>query len=159
MSSGGLSSTRPISSHFTHSLYTTGTLPAVALVAIPRLSGFVSPCGPFKWTLLRNQQFLPPRQPPTARGYEALSFQLWNPVQKSGPGARITHSQGIFPNFYPPHMEVGPSIPLLLLSPLRPIHILFTQTLWLCPSNHLDEYGFFKSLVVGFPYSSIFWQF
>ena len=31
--------------------------------------------------------------------------------------------------------------------------------LHLCPLTYLDGYGYFKSLVVGLPYSSIFWQF
>ena len=75
----------PISSHFTPLPYVTGTLPAVALLVNPRVGGFVyvlSLCGPFKWTLLRNWQFLLPPQPPlvfTSRSYGDLSFWCWNP--------------------------------------------------------------------------------
>ena len=77
--SGGLPSSHPISSHFTHFLYATGTLPAIALVVNPRVGGFVCilrPCGPFKWTLLKIWQFLLLIQPPlvfTARSYGDLS--------------------------------------------------------------------------------------
>ena len=83
--SGGLPSSHPISSHFTHFLYATGTLPAIALVVNPRVGGFVcilSPCGPFKWTLLRNQQFLLLPQLPlvfTASSCEALFSWCWTP--------------------------------------------------------------------------------
>ena len=50
------------------------------------------------------------------------------------PGARIAHSQGISPDFYPPHVNVGPSILL------QPLHLPFHATtplhlfLWLHPS-------------------------
>ena len=33
------------------------------------------------------------------------------------PGAGITHPQDIPPNFYLPHMNVGPPVPVLLLPP------------------------------------------
>ena len=49
-------------------------------------SGWVCICsrtmGPFKWTLLRDWQFLPLLKPPlgfTARSYQALFFWHWNP--------------------------------------------------------------------------------
>ena len=51
----------------------------------PRVGGFeyvLSPCGHFKWTLLKIQQFLPPSQPPlifTARNFGDLSSWHWNP--------------------------------------------------------------------------------
>ena len=84
----GFASARPISSHFTqltHFPYSTGTLPAVALVVNPRVGVFVyvlSLCGPFKRTSLKIQQFLLPPQPPlifTARRYGDLSSWHWNP--------------------------------------------------------------------------------
>ena len=76
------------------------------------------------------------------------------------PGAGIAGSQGNPPDFYPSQVNVGLLVPVLPL-PL-PVH----PTLHLCvsppclrfstPPTHLDESGFFKSLVVGLPYSSIF---
>ena len=83
--SGGLPRTHPISNYFTHFLYATGVLLAVALVVIPSLGGFayvLGPCGPFKWTLLRNQQFLLPPQPPLVLQSEVmmlyfLVLELW----------------------------------------------------------------------------------
>ena len=40
-----------------------------------------------------------------------------------------------------------------------PHHILFSQLPISAPPTLLDEHCFFNSLVVGLPYSSIFWQF
>ena len=63
----------------------TGALLAVALVLNPRVGGFIfilGPWGSFKRTLLRDQQFLLLSQPAlvfTARSYEALFSQHWNP--------------------------------------------------------------------------------
>ena len=61
LASGGLLGTCSIPSHFTHSSYVTGTLPAVALVLNSRVGGFVnvlSPCRPFKGSFLKIWQFL-----------------------------------------------------------------------------------------------------
>ena len=86
LASGGLLSIHPISSHFTHFLYVTGTLPAVALGVDPRVGGFayvLSPCGSFKQSLLKIQQFLLPPQAPlgtfTTRSYGNLSFPVLEP--------------------------------------------------------------------------------
>ena len=46
------------------------------------------------------------------------------------------------PNIYPPHMGVGPSV----------LHLHVST-----PPTHLSECDFFNSLVVGLPYSLIFW--
>ena len=147
-----------------HFLYTTGALLAVALVAVPRMGGFayvLSLCGPFQQTLLKNQQFVLPPQNPlvfTARSYGALfcgtgtlGYMVW-------PRARITHSQGIPPSFYPPHMNVGLPVPLTPQLPLQ-CHTTCSllQLLISTPSTCLDEYDFLKSVVVGLPYSSTFW--
>ena len=62
LASGGLPATGPISSHFTHFLCVTDTLPAVALVVNPRVGGLVyvlNLCEPFKGTLQEIWQFLP----------------------------------------------------------------------------------------------------
>ena len=72
-------STDPISSHFTYFLYVTGILLAVALVVNPRVGGLanvLSPCGPFKWTFLRNQQFLLLPHPPLVLQPEVMSLYL-----------------------------------------------------------------------------------
>ena len=79
------------------------------------------------------------------------------------PRAGIPCSQGIPPNFYLPHMNVGP--PVLLAAALQPPpshHHTMSSPSRLpasTPPTHLDEYDFFKFLVVGLPYSLIFWQF
>ena len=82
----------------------------------------------------------------------SLGWAVW-------PGAGITYSQGIPPDFCPPHVNVGPPLPPPLLLPL-PLHATLHS---LCPSStfptHQDKYGFFKSLIVRLPYSLIFWQF
>ena len=104
---GDLLSIHPISSHFTHSLYVTGALPAVALVVNPRVDRFayvLSPCGPFKWTLLKIRQFLLPPQPHWFLYPDVMGIYL--------PGARtlgceVWPGAGIPPNIYLPHVSVG----------------------------------------------------
>ena len=73
------------------------------------------------------------------------------------PGAGIAHSQGTPPNFYPPHMYVRPRV--LPLPPLCTSLPISTHLHISAPPTHQDECGFFKSLVVGLPYSWIFWWF
>ena len=93
--------------------YATGALPAVSLVFNPRSGGFADVLrlsGPFKWSLLKIQWFLPLLQPPlffTARSYEALYFWCWNPRLHSLACGWDQLFLGIFPNFYPPHVNVG----------------------------------------------------
>ena len=167
----GLPGTCPISSRFPHFLSVPGTLLAVALVVIPRVGGFayvLSLCRSFKWTLLRNQQFLPPPQLPpifTAINYEVLSSWSWIPRLRglaSGRDRCLPSSQGIPPNFFPPHTNVGPPILLPQLPPLHiTLHALCSDSLSSPPllPIPLDEYGFFKSLAIGLPCSFIFCQF
>ena len=111
--------------------------------------------------LLRDWQFILPPQPPlvfTARSYEAL-FPGAGPLGcVVWPGARIAYSQVSPPDFYPPHMHVGPPVlPATAAAtlPPPPCHrhtVSFLPQLPIsAPSTHLDEYGLFKSLVVGFP--------
>ena len=84
LASGGLLGTCSVSSHFAHSPYATGALPAVALVQNPRVSGFayvLRQGRPFKWSLLKVWQFLLPPQHPqvfAARSYGDLSSWRWN---------------------------------------------------------------------------------
>ena len=83
---------------------------------VPRLGGFeyvLRQREPFKWTLLRDQQFLPLLQPLlvfTARSYEALSSGIGTLGCAIWPGAEIAPSPSVPPDFYPPHMNVGPPI-------------------------------------------------
>ena len=73
------------------------------------------------------------------------------------PGAGIASSQGIPPNVYSPCVNLGPSVPPLLPPLSTTMHLLtfLTISMSLCPPTHLDECGFFKSFVVGLPYSLI----
>ena len=82
-------------------------------------------------------------------GTGTLSWVVWC-------GAGIPHLWGLPPNFYPPHMGMGPQTQCL--------HIFMSLHLSTClhistPPTHLDEYDFFNSLVVGLSYHSIFWWF
>ena len=85
LASGGLPGTGPVCSHVTHFPCVTCGRPAVARVPNARVGGYVqvpSPCGPFKWSLLKIGQFLLLPHPPcvfTARSYGALSSWRWNP--------------------------------------------------------------------------------
>ena len=68
------------------------------------------------------------------------------------PGTRMAPSQGIPPDFYPRYMNGGRR-PV----PVPPLPLPLHATLYLStPSTCLDECGFFKSLVVRFPYILIF---
>ena len=85
LASGALPNTCSVSSHFTCSLHATSALPTVALVLNPRVGGstqMLSPCRPFKQSLLNIQQFLLLPQLPlvfTARiwGFIFLSLESW----------------------------------------------------------------------------------
>ena len=66
-------------------------------------------CRPLK---LQNPAVSSTASTPTgfiARGYGDLFSQLWNPGLCSLVGAGIVRSQGILPDFYLPHVNVGPS--------------------------------------------------
>ena len=69
-----------------------------------------------------------------------LTLELW--ARWSGVGLR-----SLTPNFYPPHVSVGPACSMSLH------HFIST------PPTRLNECDFFNFLVVRLPYSSIFWQF
>ena len=89
LAAGGLLGIHPTSSHFTHFPYAIGALLAVSLVLVPTVGGFVyilGLYGPFKQTLLRDQQVLPEPQTPLvfiARSYETLFYWRWNPGLRS----------------------------------------------------------------------------
>ncbi|KAF6130937.1 hypothetical protein HJG60_007876 [Phyllostomus discolor] len=132
-----------------------GTPLAIALVLNPSGNGsnyILSLSRPFKQSLLKIQQFLSPLQHPLvfiARSYGDLSSWCWNPgLWGQSWELGLLPPKASPPYFYPPHMNVGQQV-------LQPLCI----TSRLCtPLPHclsLDECGFFKSLVVGLPYSSI----
>ena len=93
----------------------------------------------------------------TARCYEALLYWCWSP----GPHGLAWGWDRLLPRcpsqFYPSHVNVGPPI---ALAALPPPHCIFSAPVPIStPPTCLYEYGSFKSLVVGLPYSLIFWQF
>ena len=163
LAAGGLHSTCPDSSHFSHFLYVAGALLAIALLVVPRVSQFVyvlGLCGLFKQGLLRDWQFILLPQPPlvfTARSYEALFPWHWNPGLHGLTWGWDRLLPGVPPDFYPPHVNVG--LPVLLAAALLPLpkpchhHTMSSlpQLSISTPPTHLDEYGFFKSLVVKLP--------
>ena len=129
LASGGLPSTRPISSHFTHFPYVTGTLSAVALVQNPIVVGFAyvkDPAGPLNGVSQISSCFFHcpnPHwilQPEVMRIYlpstGTLGCAVW-------PGARITPFQDIPPNFYLPRVNVEPPILPLPLCAIPSIHL------------------------------------
>ena len=71
------------------------------------------------------------------------------------PGAGIACSQGIPPYLYPPYVNVGCLFHRhhqhYTASPSLSAHLCDSA-----PPTRVGECGFFKSLVVGLPYSSIF---
>ena len=157
--------------HFFHFPYATGAILIAALVLNPRVGGFayiLGPCGSFKWTLLRDQWFLPVPQSPLGLQPEVMRLYFLGTGTLGCavyPGAGIAHSPDVPSNFYLPHVNVGLSVPLAAATaasfPLPHHCHSVSSPPWLpisAPPTHLDEYFFFKSLVVRFIYSLIFWQ-
>ena len=70
-------------------------------------------CGFFKRNCLGLQKFPPPTQSLlvfAARSYGDLSSLHWNPgLEGPGIGLRLLAPKIPLPDFYPPHMDVGPS--------------------------------------------------
>ena len=164
---------RPISIHFPYFPYTTGTLLSVALLLNPKMGAFVyvlGPCRSFKqtsrsWETGSFFHYLNPHwvlQPEVTRLYFSGAGTLGYMVQ---PGVGIASSPGVPHSFCQPHVNVGLPVPpaTATASPLPQCYHLVSATP--CPlhpsstpPSRLDEYFFFKSLVVRLPYSSIFWQ-
>ena len=150
----------PVSSHLMYFPYVTGTLLAAALVLNPKVGGFVYILG--LWLSWGTGSFFchPSShwffQPEVRRlyfpGIGNLGCVIW-------PGAGITHSPGVPPSIYLPLVGLPSSPAATAAASSLPYQILSALGPWLHPSTHLDEYFFFKSLVVGLPYSSTFWQF
>ena len=157
LTSGDLPGTRPVSSHFTHFPNMTGSLLAVALVVNPRvgaLENILNLCRPFQWTLLKIWQFLPPPQPPLffiARSYRDISSLHWNPGL-CGLAWEWDCSLSRYPSWFSPTTcECGTAH-----STTASLHNTTSPCLSTClcdsaPPTHLDEWGFFKCFVVGFP--------
>ena len=111
----------------------------------------LEPCGSLQWTLLWGWEFLLLPQPPqvfTIRGLEDLSpcagtlcCTVCLTPQLFSPGTRMQIWD------HPVHQQ---PLPWCVSSPpLLPVP---------APPTSLNECFFFNSLVVGLPYSSIFWQ-
>ena len=123
----------------------------------PRVGGNVyvlRPCGPFKRSLLKIQQFLLLHQPPLifiARSYGGLSSQCWN-LGLCGLSWGWDHSLPRYPSCFLSICECGTiSFTATAISvPLSCLH-------YSAPPTSLDECGFFKSLAVRLPHSLIFW--
>ena len=159
--SRGLPGTSPISSHFTHSPYVTGILPAVALVLNPRVGGFayiLRPCGPFKQSVLKIQQLFPLPQPPLvfiARSYGDLSSQYGNP-RLCGLAWGWDHSLPTYPSqFLSPTCECGTThscstTATTSLCHTASPHLSATHLCFSTPPTCLDACGFFKSLLSDF---------
>ena len=120
------------------------------------------------WALLGNQQFLLLSQLRlvfTTTTYGLYFPQHWNPELCSLAWGWDLLPTRCLPDFYPPHMNVGLCVwraasavsqPLACRGHTVPSSPQFpVSTLPAC----LDEYSFFKSLVVRLQYSSIFLQF
>ena len=130
---------------------------AAALVVKPRLGGFayvLSPSGLFKWQ--KSSSFFHCHKLLwvfTARGNGDLSSQHWNWAVPSGLGLGLLTPKVSLPIFIHHTWICDCPFYHCLFVP----HHLSTHLHNSAPPTHLDEYGFFKSLVVGLPYSSIFW--
>ena len=157
----------PCSIHFTHFPYTTGALLAIAQVVNPRVGGFayiLSPWRPFIQTPLKIWQFIPPTQPPpvfTAWNYGDDSSQCWNPGLCNLAWDLDCSLQRYLSWFLSTTCECGTACSITTAA--SPCHTTSLRlSAHLCnstPPTHLDECGFFKSLVVRLPYSLIFWWF
>ena len=115
--------------------------------------------GPLQWTLLWDWEFLPlPLPPPvfTDRGFEALIFPCWSPGLWG-----LSRSLVVPPGLSACKCGISWSITTTspsLVSQLPPCYA--PSPPWLpvsAPPTSVDDCFFFNSLVVGFPYSLIFW--
>ena len=139
-------SSHPDARHFSSSPYATGALQTVSPVLEPR--GSKSMCGALQEKTPGNPQFLPLTQSLLVfigRSYGDLSSCHWSPCLGGLVlGWDPSRPRYLPPYCYPPHVSVGTA---RSSSP----HLQVSN-----PATHLDECGFFNSLVVALPYSSIF---
>ena len=105
-------------------------------------------CRPFNWRLLRIPQFLPLPQSLTgvfiARSYRDLSSWYWN----HGLGGLVWAWDPLLPRY-----------PSQFLSTTRGYGTAYSCLQVFAHPTCLAECDFFNSLVVGLPYSLIFWRF
>ena len=107
------------------------------------------------------QQFLPLPQTPLvfmARSYGNLSSRCWNPGL-CGLAWGLDCLLLMYPSWflYATH-ECGTALSETTAASV--CHTVRHTRLYIfAPATHLDECGFFKSLVIGLSNSSIFWQF
>ena len=145
LASGCPPCTSSISSHFTKFPNVTGAPPAAAL----GFAYILSPCGPFKWQ--KSSSFFchhnlhwfsqPEVMGVYLTGARTMGCVVW-------PRTGIAHSQGIPPDFLSAIRERGAvhstATTCLHHHAASPPHLHNSS-----PPAHLDERGFFKSLVVG----------
>ena len=122
------------------------------------LHKFLSPCGPFKRSLLKIQQFIPPPQAhcflqPEVMGIYLLGAGILGCVVWPGAGILRYPSQ-----FSSTSCECETTHSVASLGHMASPRLLAPSP-GVRPSYRLDECFFFISLVVRLPYSSIFCQF
>ena len=155
LASGGLPVTHPLSSHFILFPYAIGTLPAAAL----GFADVLSPCRPFKqWKSSRF--FCHPTH--TVRGDGGLSSQWWNPwlfgLVCGWDGSLPAYTSQILITFH--ECGIVCSTTTTATATASPCHTASLPCVHdSAPPPCLGECGFFKSLVVRLPCSSIFWWF
>ena len=118
--------------------------------------------GPLQQTILWDWEFLPLPPPPHTDFYSqrfwGFTFRRWIPGLRG-----LSH----FPVFLPayPHVNVGLSsllaatLPTPVCQPLPCCLSSLPQLPISTSPTSLDECFFFNSLVIGLPYSLLFWQF
>ena len=133
--------------------------PSGADSSVGRLVYVLGPCASLQRTLMWGWEFLPLLQTPQvfiAGGFEAL-FPWAGSL-----GCVLCLAPQLFLSVYP-HANVGlPALPVLPRPVLQLLPCWVSSVSWLpisAPPTSLGECFFFNFLVVGLPYSSIFWQF
>ena len=159
----GLPSTCPISSHFIHFPYVTGALLAIALMVILKVGGFsyiLSPWGPLKALSWETKSLFCCPTPHLFLQAEVMKLysSCWNSELYSLAWGWDHLIPCYCSWFLSTTCECGTTHSTTVASPYHSVTSL-PQLCNSAPLTHLDEYGFFKSLVVGFPYSLIFWLF
>ena len=141
---GALPGPRPISSHFIYFRVRLAYFWLLSLLLFPGWVGLHT-----FWALW--QCLLLPQPPldlqPEVKRLSFLVLEPWAVWSGLGLGCSLT---SCLPNFYPPHVNVG--LPILLAAVTSPL--LCPRLYISAPPTCLDEYRFFKSLVVRLPCSS-----
>ena len=126
-----------------------------------QVSGFVyilEPCGSLQWTLLWGWQFLLPPQPPQDFFSQRFYFPSLGPLVAQSVLLPNCSSQSSACKYDTSHSTSHHfATPVLQLLPCHESSPPWPPVP--TPPTCLDECFFFNSLVVGLPYSLIFWQF